>query len=331
MSRCGPRSPREHPPDDISVLVGMSTSQVGVAWPGRVRASAGSTVNSSIEPSASERPSTRPVVVSSSRPSPWTTQAWVRPSRCRVEHHRLDEPGIGDTDHLAAHPAGIGHRSEQVECGRHADLATWGPGEPKGRVEHRREAEADPGLADTGGDTIGMEFDRDAQQLQQVGAAALRRRGAIAVLAHRHAGPGDDQRRHRRHVDRVDPSPPVPTMSTHRLRSSSVSGTMVAWSMALSSNPVSSSTCSPLARSATRNPAICAAVASPRRIVDITSCATDTSRWRAGDQLRQDRWPGQRCARRHRVDGRRGIALASEPGSASCPAAGVSELGGAGG
>ena len=119
------------------------------------------------------------------------------------QHHRFDESGVGDADHLTAHPAGVGHRSEQVERGRHPDLATRWPGEPEGRVEHRREAEADPGLANTGGDAVGMEFDRDAQQLEQVGAAALRRRGAVAVLAHRHAGPGDDQRRHRRHVDRV--------------------------------------------------------------------------------------------------------------------------------
>ncbi len=75
-------------------------------------------------------------------------------------------------------------------------------------------------------------------------------------------------------------SPPVPTMSTARDRSSSLSGTSVAAASTASSNPLSSSGVSPLARSATTNPINCAAVASPDRIVAIASRACEAGRSR---------------------------------------------------
>jgi len=77
-----------------------------------------------------------------------------------------------------------------------------------------------------------------------------------------------------------DPSPPVPTTSTHRSRSASVRGTNVAACIAASSRPCSSTAVSPLARSATTNPAIWAAVASPTRIDDMAAAAWLWSRSR---------------------------------------------------
>ena len=75
-----------------------------------------------------------------------------------------------------------------------------------------------------------------------------------------------------------EPSPPVPTMSTDRARSSSVSGTIFASAIAALSSPWSSSTDSPFARSATTKPAICAGVASPIRISDSAAPAASADR-----------------------------------------------------
>ena len=71
------------------------------------------------------------------------------------------------------------------------------------RVEPRREAEADAGLLDAARDTVAVELERHTESLEQIGRSARRRRRAVAVLAHRNTGPGDDERGQRRHVDRV--------------------------------------------------------------------------------------------------------------------------------
>ena len=70
-------------------------------------------------------------------------------------------------------------------------------------MEARREAEPDAGLLDATRDASGVELERDAERFEQVRGTARRRRGAVAVLAHRHARAGDDERGQRRHVDRV--------------------------------------------------------------------------------------------------------------------------------
>ena len=76
-------------------------------------------------------------------------------------------------------------------------------GEAERRVEPGREAEADAGLLDAAQHAGRRQLDDDAERLEHVGRAAQRRRRPGAVLAHRHAGPGDDDGGHRRHVDRV--------------------------------------------------------------------------------------------------------------------------------
>ena len=73
------------------------------------------------------------------------------------------------------------------------------------------------------------------------------------------------------------PSPPVPAVST---RSARRVRTGSACSRIASAQPVISSTVSPFARSATRNPPICASVASPRMISSITSRARSRPRSR---------------------------------------------------
>ncbi len=117
--------------------------------------------------------------------------------------HPRGEVGVGHTDELAAHLAGVGHRSEQVEDGRDPDLTAGRRGETERRMEPRREAEPEAGLLDAAADGGRAELDRHAERFEHVGGAAQRGRPARAVLAHGHAGAGRDERGHRRHVDRV--------------------------------------------------------------------------------------------------------------------------------
>ena len=194
--------------------------------------------------------------------------------------HPLGEGGVGDADEVAAHPAGIGHRPEQVEHRRDADLAPRRGGEAERGVEPGGEAEPDAGRLDATLHSGGRQLDGDAQLLQDVGGAALRRRAARPVLADRDPGAGDDEGRHRRHVDRVRP---VATGADHvdrAPRSSSSSGTSSAAARTASSSPDNSSAVSPFARRATTNPISCAAVARPPRMLAIAvrACSAVRSR-----------------------------------------------------
>ena len=119
--------------------------------------------------------------------------------------HRRCEARVGHADQLVADAAGVRHRTDEVEGGRHTHLPAWRAGEAEGRVEGGCEAEADAGLADACGDALRCLLDRDAQQLQNVGRSTLRRSRPVPVLAHRRSGTRSDDRRHRRHVDRMRP------------------------------------------------------------------------------------------------------------------------------
>ena len=88
----------------------------------------------------------------------------------------------------------------------------------------------------------------------------------------------------------IDRSPPVPTMSS--TRPVTVSG--VAWAYIAATRPSTSSTVSPLARSATANPAICAGVASPARISPIAHAVW--SAVRSARATRAESTSGQECA-----------------------------------
>ena len=58
-----------------------------------------------------------------------------RPVGPQRRQHPLGEAGVGDADHLAADPPGVGHRAEQVEHGRDPDLPAGRGGEAERRVE----------------------------------------------------------------------------------------------------------------------------------------------------------------------------------------------------
>ena len=120
----------------------------------------------------------------------------------------------------------------------------------------------------------GIELDRHAERLEHVGRAALRRRGPGAVLAHRHPGAGDDDRRHRRHVDRVAAvAAGADDVDRPGRAGPPSSGTTSAAPSTASSRPDSSSGVSPFARRATTKPISWAGVASPARIVVIAARA----------------------------------------------------------
>ena len=117
--------------------------------------------------------------------------------------HHGGHPGVGDTDGLGAGLRRVGQRTEEVEDRRHPELAAGGGRVPQRRVEPRREAERDAGALDALDDALGGEVDDDAELLQQVGRAAGRGRGPVAVLDHPRPGARDHHRRHRRDVHRV--------------------------------------------------------------------------------------------------------------------------------
>ena len=72
-----------------------------------------------------------------------------------------------------------------------------------GRVVPRREEEPDPALLDASGHRFRRKLDLDAQRGQHVGAAALRRDRAVAVLGDARATRRGDERGGSRDVERV--------------------------------------------------------------------------------------------------------------------------------
>jgi len=70
-----------------------------------------------------------------------------------------------------------------------------------GAVQSRGEEKAYADLADATADRIGAETEIHAQGLQNIGAAALAGDGTVAVLGHRHPGPGHDKGRGRGDVE----------------------------------------------------------------------------------------------------------------------------------
>ena len=269
MSRCGParrrargarprRCGRGSPPTSCSCVAGANPRATG------------STVNVRgaavvVEGEHGRRAGRRQLVEPAAVDDPRVGRA-VGPQRGQ---HPLGEVGVGDADHLAAHPARVGHRTEQVEHGRDADLAARRGGEAERRMEPRREAEPDPGLLDAAPHAVRRQLDRHAERLEHVGRAALRRRPAGAVLAHRHAGAGDHEGGHRRHVDRVRAVAAGADDVDGRIAQLVAERDQLGGASTASSNPDSSSAVSPLIRSATTKAISWAGVAPPDRIVAI--------------------------------------------------------------
>ncbi len=123
------------------------------------------------------------------------------PRRPEDARHDGRHGRIADPDQLTRGPCGVGQRPEEVEHGWHAELLADRPNETHRRVEALGETEPHAGRGDAARHTFGSELYRHTERLQHVGRPHRRRRGAVAVLAHRHAAPCRDEGRQRRHVD----------------------------------------------------------------------------------------------------------------------------------
>ncbi len=199
------------------------------------------------------------------------------PAPRRPEHARHDRRHgrITDTDQLVPRPGRVDERSQEVEDRRHAQLLADRAHEAHGRVEALGEAEAHARLRHAAGHAFGPDLDGHAQRLEHVRRAHRRRRGAVAVLAHRHAAPRGDERGQRRHVDARQPVAPGPDQVDRRpglrLRPAGRARPRRAWR---GPDPVTSSAVSPLACSRARKAPTCAGVASPARTISSVSSAS---------------------------------------------------------
>ena len=196
------------------------------------------------------------VVVSSSSPSsPRKTSAVSPRSASTCGHHRR-HPRVGAADRRGRHPGRVGQRAEEVEGGRHAELAP----RPRRRAACRRGTPARsrtrcrPRRPSRPRRRPGRSMATPSSSSTSADAAG-RGRGPVAVLDDRPPGAGDDQRGHRRDVDGVRPVGAGADDVDGAARST---GSGAARSSIVRTRPASSSGVSPLARSSTANAASCA-------------------------------------------------------------------------
>ena len=198
-------------------------------------------------------------------------------------------------------------------------------------MEAGREAEPHPRLRDAAGDAFGAEVDGDAERLEHVGRPARGGSGTIAVLAHRRAGTGHDERGDRRHVDRVS-CDRRPCRRCRRHRGPAGNGTGSENASSVASRPVISSTVSPFMRRPIMNAAICAGDAAPSRISvsAAPACADgEVAPRRQRPQHRPPTPPSPRASPRFFPTERAGATTVTAPGSSSSSEGGGMEGGGA--
>ena len=99
--------------------------------------------------------------------------------------HQGCQRGRPDAERLAAHPAGIRQRTEDIEDGPDTELSAGRTGMAHRRMEGGREAEAHPGDVDTPTDAVRIERDIHPERLEHIGAPASARRRTVSVLGHR--------------------------------------------------------------------------------------------------------------------------------------------------
>jgi len=98
-----------------------------------------------------------------------------------------EEGGVVDADELSLSVGGVGERAEEVEEGREAEAFTGPGGVFHGGVMSNGEAEADGGLAEGAGLSLGVGVEVDAELLEDFGGAASGA-GAVAVLGDEDGG-----------------------------------------------------------------------------------------------------------------------------------------------
>ena len=147
MSRCGPCSPASTRRTAAAFSAGSPpTSSSGIA--GARPSATGSTRNDRTWPSSSASTCDVPGGGQLVEPVAVDHPRLDRAVDAQRREHPLGDGGVGDADQLPAHPAGVRHRSQQVEHGGDPDLLASRSGEAERRVVRRREAEPDAGSLD---------------------------------------------------------------------------------------------------------------------------------------------------------------------------------------
>ena len=108
---------------------------------------------------------------------------------------------IVHADELAPHPGRVGDRPENVEHRAHADLPARADGVFHGAVQLRGKQEGDADFIQATAHLLRLQVDGHAQRRQHIGAAAATGDRAVAMLGHRHPGPGDHKRRYRGNIE----------------------------------------------------------------------------------------------------------------------------------
>src|SRR5579875_199391 len=130
-----------------------------------------------------------------------------------VRQHARDHPAhppVRHANRLRLRPRRVRHRAEEVEHGRHAELAPRRGGMTQGRMVKRREEKRRPDLLRKFGARPRREVDHHTERFQHVGGAALRGCRPVTVLDHPGARRRRHDRCHRRDVDRVRAVSPGP-------------------------------------------------------------------------------------------------------------------------
>ena len=110
-----------------------------------------------------------------------------------------------DAEQLAANAGGIGQRSDEVEECAQAKLAARPDGMTHRTVVRRCEHEAEADVVDGSRDLLRRQIQGHAEALEEIGAAAGTRDGAVAVLGHLRSRRRGDEAGGGRDVEQVRP------------------------------------------------------------------------------------------------------------------------------
>jgi len=112
-----------------------------------------------------------------------------------------DAAGSKDSDDLRARVGGIGEWTDEIEDGAEAKRATERTEGFHGRVIERREEEDEACFAKTLDSQLRREFNGHAESFENIGGAAARSDGAVAMLGDVGAGSGSNERCTTRNVE----------------------------------------------------------------------------------------------------------------------------------
>ena len=111
-------------------------------------------------------------------------------------------------DEVATWAHRIGERTEHIEYRRNTDLASGLSRVAERRVKNRGEAEGDSQIIKRTSDVLRTDIYRHPESLENICAARLRARRPVSVFGNLDARAGDDERGHRRDIDRALPVTP---------------------------------------------------------------------------------------------------------------------------